>query len=149
MERGISCSIYNCSNVIRTILVALSEKYHSFYISWYNAIAKEKTLLPIASEDYIVSSEGLNDMVNATIWDVVLFAFPKDAEIVASFTTYEDYQNSSCECCLIYYDCGELDVYLKDSELLNNMHKLLVEHNAENFVILTDENDRRDTLHIF
>lgn len=149
MNRGISCTMYNNSELIREVLILLSENKRTFYIAWYNAIGKEHSLLPVSSENHIVSGNKLKDMAKATIWDMVLQIYPPNKKTVESFRTYEDYQNSSCVCCLIYCDCGDLDIYMKEPELFKKVQNLLMEHHVENFEVLTDENDRREILHIF
>ncbi len=84
-------------------------------------------------------------MEHHAIWELVLHIYPVGEE-KESIKTYADFIGSNCCCCLIYYDCGYLDIYIKEAGLLQQIRACLAELNAEELQVLTDSNDDRQAL---
>ncbi len=74
-----------------------------------------------------------------------MFPFGVSCEAIE---TYDEFLKSSCICCLIYYDCGLLDVYVKDSVFLERIREHLIQLGAEDLEFLTDANDGRTALRV-
>lgn len=143
--RGISCSLYN--GAIRNLLRFLSKESFEFYVPWCNKIDNSEMLLPKLSQVYHASSFDLAEISTHCIWELVLQMFPVGSNH-EEIETYDDFVSSSCICCLIYYDCGLLDVYVKDFVLLESIQELLIQFHAEDLEFITDDNDVRIALHV-
>lgn len=143
--RGISCSLYN--GTIGNLLQILSKEPFAFFIPWCSRIDHPKMLLPKSSQIHRISSSDLAELSADCIWELVLQMFPFGVSCEA-IETYDDFLRSPCICCLIYYDCGLLDVYVKDPAFLERIREHLMRLGAEDLMFITDANDGRTALHV-
>ncbi len=143
--RGISCSLYH--GAIGNLLQILSKEPFAFFIPWCSRIDHPKMLLPKSSPIYSISASDLAELSTDCIWELVLQMFPFGVSCEA-IETYDDFLKSSCICCLIYYDCGLLDVYVKGPVFLERIRKHLIQLGAEDLEFLTDANDGRTALRV-
>lgn len=142
--RGIECSLYNGN--VEDLLRFISNNPFEFYVKWCMKIDDKHMLLPKSSNNFRISSHDLKKMAEeCSIWELVLHLYPvgSDNQIIE---TYEDFINSSCVCCLILYDCGLLDIYVKESDFRERLWNLLLSLGAEDMALITDESDGRTGL---
>lgn len=143
--RGLTCSLYN--GRITELLVYLATIFHSFRVPWSSRIEDNETLLPNSGQDGDITSNMLKEIATQCIWELVLQVYPENAK-KADIETYEDFMNSQCLCCLIYYDCGLLDIYIQNQELLALIHRKLLLLDATDLEFITNINDCRALLHL-
>lgn len=143
--RGIECSLYKGS--INELLDFLVEESCEFYAPWYMGIDNTHTTLPRAKQNLHLTALGLKDLAKESIWELVLQLYPKgyDYEVIE---TYIDFQRSSCICCIIFYDCGLMEIYIKNSVLFELIYNKLNQIQAEDIELITSYNDKRTYLHL-
>ena len=123
----------------------LAKGPYEFFVPWYSAIYNNEMILPSDAKDFTIDCHDIADMMNHSIWEMVLHLYPPGAQM-GQIETYEDFVKSSCICCLIYYDCGFLDIYVKDPQLLERIREQLISLNATDMVTIRDSNDGRTHL---
>ncbi len=133
---GFECSLYNGN--IDKILMFLSGLTYKYYVSNYLLIDSKEVLLPKKHNDFWIKPNTLESMAKETIWELVLFVYDKNV-IEQPIKTYDDYVNSSCVACLLYYDCGLLEIYVKEPHLRNRLLELLIKIGAEDLKHITDD----------
>lgn len=141
--RGIECSLFNGG--IKDLLLFLSNKPYDFYVRWCMKIDNNRELLPKSSNNYRIFSSDLKKLAKSTIWELVLDIYPM-GENSQMIETYDDFINSQCLCCLIFYDCALLDIYVKESTLRDQIYNLLCSLQAKDIEIITDSTDGRTLL---
>lgn len=141
--RGIRCSLP--SRAINKLLLYISQLKCEFFIPWYFRITRKETVLPVSAVDYCATSQMIREMACDSIFELVLHMYPPDAAY-GQFESYEDFAKSSCVCCLIYYDCGWLDIYVKGDSLRRDIQNHLLLLSAEDMEVLTETNDGREAL---
>lgn len=141
--RGIECSI--CTDYLKNVLLFLSGKPFNFYVDWCVKIDGKHMIMPESSRNYPVTAQELQNLANASIWELTLLLHPSDPSD-RRICTYEDFIASSCICCLIFYDCAMLDIYIKDDMLREELRALLLSLGAEDLTFITDESDQRTGL---
>ena len=144
-RRGMRCGLSN--QAINELLRFLLTFEGSFYIPWQLAIESKDMILPQEAKDVLASKQYIKTLAEFTIWELELHIYPRGAS-PQSFELYEDFWRSPCICCLIYYDCGWLDMYVKDDTLFKHVHSKLIHLHAEDLEILTVDNDSREALHL-
>lgn len=142
--RGVTCSLP--SMAIGQLLQFLSELEDTFFIPWCDRIQRREEILPKSFRDKVVTASDLRQLAGCSIFELVLHLYPADMPITA-IDTYADFLNSHCLCCLIYYDCGILDLYIKEAVFREKILKKLTELNAEELTLLTWENDGRTVMY--
>lgn len=143
--RGMRCDLPPYG--INKLLLFLSQLPGCFYMPWCDKIEKSTQLLPRSLADVYVTAQELRGMEYQAIWELVLHIYPVGAE-KACIKTYRDFMDSNCRCCLIYYDCGNLDIYIKEADLFQQIQARLLSLRAEALEFLTDTNDDREALHL-
>ena len=143
IKRGISCTLNEGG--IDELLRFLSQISCTFFSPWCSKIDSPKQWLPGDTRDFYLDSQGLCTLAQSTIWELVLHIYP-EGETAQKIETYEEFLQSKCFCCMIYYDCGWLDIYIKDPALFEQVHSKLLSLNAEDFEILTATNNGRTAL---
>lgn len=141
--RGIECSLYN--GRFEDLLLFLSDEPFDFYIHWCMRIDDNHVILPKSSHDFRILPHDLKKLAKESIWELVLHVYPagSNRQIIE---TYDDFTNSPCICCLIFYDCGLLDIYTKESNLRNQLYDLLLSLQAKDIEFITDVSDSRTCL---
>lgn len=142
-KRGISCTLNEGG--IQELLLLLAQTSCTFFVPWCSKIDSPKQWLPGDTRDFYLDSQGLCELTQSTIWELVLHMYPA-GETAEHIENYEDFLKSKCFCCMIYYDCGWLAIYIKDPVLFEQVHNKLLVLNAEDFEILTAANDTRTAL---
>lgn len=143
--RGIACSIDNGS--VDELLLLLAEESCEFYASWYMGADNKHTILPATAQNLHLSSAALKDLAKNSIWELVLQLYPIGYNYKA-IETYLDFQRSLCQCCLIYYDCGFMEVYIKNPALFELIYNKLQQIQAKDIKFITSSNDKRTCLHL-
>lgn len=141
--RGIECSLYNGG--VEDLLLFLSTKPFDFYIRWCMKIDDKGVNLPKSLSDFQIFPHELKKMAKESIWELVMHIYPVGANRKI-IETYDDFMNSSCICCLIFYDCGLLDIYIKELSLRNQLYDLLHSLQAKDIELITDVSDCRTFL---
>jgi hypothetical protein len=141
--RGIECSLYN--GQIREVLLFLSNQSFDFYVKWCMKIDSKYALLPNPSHNFDILPYDLKALAKESLWELILHIYPIGGN-KQTIETYDDFNKSSCICCLIYYDCGLLDIYTKESNLRDQLYSLLLSLQAKEIELITDLSDGRTSL---
>ena len=141
--RGIECSLYN--GRIEDLLLFLANKPFDFYVRWCLKIDDKQMILPKSSCNFRVLPEDLKKLAKKSIWELILHVYPVGSNMKL-IETYDDYVSSSCSCYLIFYDCGLLDIYVKEVSMRNQLYDLLLSLQAKDIEFITDESD--DSTHM-
>lgn len=141
--RGIECSLYN--GRVEDLLLFISNIPFDFYVRWCMKIDDKDMILPKSLNNFKISSHDLRTLAKASIWELVLHIYPVGSN-VREIETYDDFVNSSCTCCLLFYDCGLLDIYVKEAQFRKQLSNLLVSLGAKDIVSITDASDTRTRL---
>ena len=141
--RGMECSLYN--GRFQDLLLFIANTPFEFYVRWCSKIDDKRMLLPRPLHDFRALPQDLKKMAKESIWELVLHVYPvgSDNQIIE---TYEDFINSSCICCLIFYDCGLLDLYVKEPDFRERLYNLLRSLGAKDLELITDASDERTGL---
>ena len=143
--RGFECTLYNSS--FGDLLAELARESYDFYVAHYMTtdVMEAWSSGPQSSsprERVHISTEELKGISEDRVMELVLHVYPmgsRDSEI----NTYEDFQQSDCVCCVIFYDCRMLEIYVKDAILQEKISKHLLAMGGEEMAFITDENDGR------
>lgn len=138
--RGIECSLYN--GKVEDLLLFLSNKPFDFYVRWCLKLEGNNGLLPTSSRNFHILPYDLKKLAKESIWELILDIYPVGLN-KQTIETYDDYINSPCVCCLILYDCGLMDIYVKESNLRNQLYNLLLSLQAKDIAFITDRSDCR------
>lgn len=141
--RGITCSLYN--GRFEDLLLFMSNKPFDFYVRWCMKVDNKHALLPNSSCNFRILPHDLEKLAKESIWELVLHVYPigSNSQMIE---TYDDFLNSPCICCLIFYDCGLLDIYIKEPNLRDQLYNLLLSLQAEDMELITDTSDGRTLL---
>lgn len=143
--RGIECSLF-CGE-IREFLFFMADMPFNFYVQRCMKIGSDHSLLPKSFKPQWVSPNKLKELAKDSIWELVLHAYPPGVS-QQTIDTYDDFINSQCICCLIFYDCCLLDLYVKNSSFRKQLEDMLQSLQAENIALITDESDGRTSLNV-
>lgn len=136
-NRGIECALdyYKLQELLREI----SQKKWDFCIPW----CLKDGLYPIRNA--VVSGKDLVQMFDWRIWELELHCH-KCGEDYTEIKSYQDFLTSSCECLLLYYDCGNLEIYIKNQNDFEWLYEFLRLNGATELSIKTNECDMRTKL---
>lgn len=141
--RGIECSLYN--GRVEELLLFFSNKPFDYYVRRCMKIDDKYVILPKSSYNFCISPHDLKELAKESIWELVLHVYPAGSN-GKLIETYDDFVNSACICCLIFYDCGLLDIYIKESSLRDQLYDLLLSLQAKDIELITDVSDGRTCL---
>lgn len=143
--RGIECSLY--SGQFEEFLMYLSYQAYEFYIVSCMKIGTKRQFMPELQQNISVTRQTIQELAKTSIWELVLHLYPT-GKLPQTINTYQDFINSGCDCCLIFYDCGLLNIYIKDKNNFECFWKKLCMLKAQEIRIITDDNDNRTVLHL-
>ena len=143
--RGIRCSLYN--GKITDLLMDIAQKDCSFYIESCMEIENKHQLVPKLLRNVHANGQDIQRLAAISIWELVLHMYPKGKQ-AEKINTYEDFLKSECACCIIFYDCGLLDIYIKDQVELNRIWEKLTSLQAQDMIVITNTTDSRTVLHL-
>ena len=143
--RGIECALDN--GRIEDLLLFLSTKPFDFYVRWCLKSDDNHMVLPKSSQNFYILPKDLKRLAKESVWELVLHLYPFGSDKY-TIETYDDYVNSPCVCCVIFYDCGFLDIYSKESYLRDQIYSLLLSLQAEDIEFITDVSDGRTRLFV-
>lgn len=145
--RGISCTLYHSkNNAMKTLLQSLTGGSCKVFIPWCMVIQGDMRL-PGSKRNLYPTEDEMAAIADAAIWELVLHIYPADAQ-EEPIETYEDFLQSRCECCLIFYDCGMLELYIRNQTLRDQLLDELEKLDARDIGLITDSNDGRIALHL-
>ncbi len=144
-KRGIICQLYN--GKIGEVLLYFSREFEAFYIPWCMKIDAPGMILAKSYQNLRPSVPELREIAEQCIWELILHMYPVGAKM-EQIDNYQDFEKSECACCLIYYDCGELEIYIKDSERREKVWDLLQSLQASNLEYITDASDGRTGFYV-
>jgi len=133
---GIECSLYG--GRIEHLLQFFSNCPYEFYIKWLQKGPGCNWALPVSFCNLSVSSSKLRKLAEESIWELVLQVYPIGSNW-QPLETYEEYLLDQCLCCLLFYDCGMTEIFVKNFELRNQLHSLLISIGAKDIEIISDE----------
>lgn len=143
MMRGIECLLD--SNAFSRLLFSLSDTKYKFFIFRCSSF-HSKHIMPTTVQNKYIRHNEIKELSQGSILEMVLHIYPLNAK-ASTVETYEDFCNSECICCLIYYDCCFLDIYFKNTSFKKEILNMLRQFNAEQMTPITEESDRRTLLY--
>ena len=141
---GYECSL--CDGRLADILRHLTTQQYEYYVPLLSAISNGGNVLPTVIKNVCVDSDELMQIAQKCIWELELHIYPYGAK-KKLFKTYDEYINSDCICCLVFYDCKLLDVYAK-SEILEDFFMLLCGIGANQLTEIREDGNHRDLMYI-
>jgi hypothetical protein len=93
----------------------------------------------------IVDGEIFGELIKNNIYYVIfatLKAFPKNAQL-SRFNTYQEFLQSDCELCLLIADCSYVEIYCKNSLLIDKLFKNAEAKGYEQVQYIDEKNDYR------
>ena len=132
--RGLRCSLdyYRLADFLKY----LSKQAWVFYIPW----CMLDGLITIT--DYNASTRDLQALDKHRIWELELQCYPYNTD-KTKISNYQDFSISNCACYLLYFDCGYLEIYIKQQYEFQQFWNYLMSIGAKDLVIVTAVNDTR------
>lgn len=132
--RGLKCSVdyYELIDILRF----LANKEWSFFAPW----CLMDGLNPITNSKGFLDDFSIFEKHN--IWELELQCIPHTTEPMI-IKTYQDFIGSLCACYVIYFDCGFLELYIKERSVFQQIKEFLVKNRVQDLCIITDDNDTR------
>ncbi len=143
--RGVICNTNDGD--IREVLRYLSNTEKQFHIPWCMKIDAPGMILAKSYRDLECIAPQVREIAEQCIWELTLCVYPKNAKI-QEIDTYQDFIKSECECSLLYYDCCDLEIYIKDKDFLVTIWNLLRSLQVKDLAYITDASDDRTKLWI-
>jgi hypothetical protein len=97
----------------------------------------------------ILDGSDLIEIIRNNIYSVIfieLKAFAKNTTIT-EIASYENFMDSECEIVMLVADCNYVDIYCKDTQLIENLLINAKMHGYENIEYI-DENDTRTSMYV-
>ena len=132
--------------VIKEVLNYYSLKYDEFYIPWVYNMHVPGMIIPSGKKDIDLGPQELRVLAKTSVWELVLHVYEPGANR-SEINTYDDFMKSECICCLIYYDCGYLEIYSKDKEHLVEMWNKISQMDIDERSIITDADPIRKEMY--
>ncbi len=117
----------------------------AIYIQECMLIDHTHPTLPAFFSNGDLNPDQLTKMFPVNLWEIVLHVYPPQAE-KSPINTYQDFLDSACICCIIYYDCNYLEIYAKDSNYLQCIESKLVDLGAENILLIDEKKIYRQVM---
>ncbi|WP_047984738.1 DUF2691 family protein [Ornithinibacillus californiensis] len=147
MKRGI---MFNIPNARGKFLYEILHDLDIWHYIWqvdpvesYKEIEIGETLFPSSSEDHILTSKELSEIISEGENQYLIFVDLKGyrkKEEVRDIRSYEDYLESECQFVLIIVDTTEVYVFAKQPELNEQLFKIAKRNGYKDIKYLTDEN---------
>ncbi|MED2706607.1 DUF2691 family protein [Bacillus toyonensis] len=105
---------------------------------------------PFFGDNETIDGNELKRLVNGETYLAIfaeLKAFPKNA-IVSEIATYNDFVSSECEIIVLMYDCYYIEIYCKDTKLIENICDY-VKQQGYTDIEYKDENDPRTGMYVW
>lgn len=137
--RGYECEFPSCRNFsVIDLLRGIDLAQYQVLVSCCDLGLEDIPCPMVATQNFLeeISSKDCG------IGELGLHLFPLGAQC-AGPADYEDYLKSPCQCSIIYYDYGFLEVYAKEPGLREMLRKNILGMELEKFAEKTDENDGR------
>lgn len=132
--RGLRCSLNYF--LVADFLKYLSKKAWEFHIPWCVLDGNIKIV------DHKATTKDLEALNKHRIWEIEMQCYPRDS-VKTSISNYQDFYVSCCACYLLYFDCGYLELYIKQPNDFEQFWDFLMSLGAEDLVVVTDINDTR------
>lgn len=150
MIRGIECTL--SPRGLANLLMYFRQDSSKFFVPWclvHQTGLVEQISIPETREyrNITLTACEMDAVIGMSIWELVLHKYPDEKQVQA-IDSYEDFVNSDCELCLLYYDCGPLEIYIKDANCIQSIWNRLVSLNAQDLKLITDTNDNRSFLYV-
>lgn len=136
---GLECSVSNSNFSIGKWLAGLEiEKYRLFIQTlMLNDLSKDNIF---GKEISLAELENINKLYG--IMEITLSIFPEN-ELPCNISDYVQFLSSPSICCLIYYDAGCLEVYVKTKDWIEIIEQNLQKCELDYIAFKTFENDGR------
>lgn len=138
--RGLECMLEE--DEMEMFLRFIATRYFSFSVTWCMVNGDDNREHSLTA---LLSSARLQRLAENELLELVMFAYDKDA-LPSVIVDYDDFRKSECSVCLIYYDCGVLEAYIKSSEDFIDIWNELELLHAQNMITKTELNDGRSRL---
>lgn len=122
----------------------LAAKYHSFSVPWCSINGDNSEQFRSTESK---SPAWVEQLAENALLELVLFAYGKNA-LHSIIWDYDDFEKSECSACLLYYDCGVLEIYVKSNDEFAAIWNELTLLHAQNMVAKTVRNDGRSKLYL-
>lgn len=149
--RGIRFNIPNeYGDFLKRIFDTIDLKDYFIFSDVSNEEILDKGAINISLSTITTGKEFMNFISNRKCYIISLrIMMSKINKIDFNITTYQDFLNSTCELIILCTDSTYYDIYCKDLVLLDEIIFNVKKYNFSNFIIITDENDKRTKLCAF
>lgn len=137
--RGIEATLdYKKSFHPYRLLEHIPLENYQIYLSWCltNNISEAR------ASGIITQSELKELSERDSIWELVLHIIPPEME-AQRIDNYEEFLRSQCQCSILFYDCANLEVYVKKENWLKTLKDNIQKMYPQTICIKTDANDSR------
>lgn len=132
--RGLKCSL-DCCGLVQ-FLKCLPQKEWFFFAPW--CLLNDHCTIT-DTMDFLKDFSLFEDH---NIWELELQCTQHYTGSLA-IQTYEDFCEMPCICYILYYDCGNLELYIKDSNDLLQFQEYLEDIGVQDLTLITDSTDTR------
>ena len=126
---------------LTSLLLYLSKKRYNYYIPWC-LLANHHEV-----RNLVDSTQDLKLLSEYCIWELKLQCH-EHGTAYSDIHSLDDFWRSTCNCLLLYFDCGYLELYVKNMDNLQDLWGYLSSISAENLKIKTVGNDCRTILDV-
>lgn len=135
--RGIECTLEE--DAIESLLRYFSEDDSSIVVPCCMINGEG---IETQNADSVWSPAELCKLSQESILELVLQIYPPNS-LPSKIETYADFVESECSICVIYYDCGMLEMYIKNLDDFNRIKSKLISLHVQDMIIKTALNDKR------
>lgn len=147
--RGITFSVESEKSVLYEILKCIDIVNYCWYnIYEQNEVWNNKTKEEFFEKDYY---DG-NDFENVIQSEYCIIFYKVQAYLKKgnfnNIHTFQEFLESECQILLLIYDCSFVEIYVKDSVVLNNLYHNAIKNGYKKVRYITDENDNRTRMDV-
>ncbi len=128
---------------LRQFLRCVLKDYNKAYVL-YSMLSDELngSIVPNMELGKNIDIETLLNNQSLNIWELCVSFYSSDY-MVQPFKTYDEFLSSTCNCCVIFYDCSELEIYIKDTSHIDKIKHILSDLGAEDIAVIDESNHFR------
>ncbi len=149
MIRGISFTIIQHKNALKKILNCIDVK--KYY--WYNIKSQSETWKGNDGDIlFTESSYTGEEFLQCISQDHFIFFLKLQSYLKKStyinIVTYKDFESSDCQLLLLINDASFIEIYAKDTNLINRIYNYALQNDFKEIQFITDNNDKRRTMNV-
>lgn len=147
MIRGIALEI---TKKLENLLEIVLEGINVLEYSWYNIESQKEawSLTAYGEKEFLEHSLYRGGEFKSHISKkhfIIFLKLEAYLEDTKNFDihTYREFQNSDCKILILIYDCKNIEIYVKDGEVLQSIYESIEGKDCCEIEFITDDNDGR------